>query len=291
MALESMTGFGRAEAKSGPHRVQAEARSVNHKSLEVRCRLPDQLAFVEPELRSLVRDAFSRGSLILTLSLQTEAGPGAGIDPQAAAALVGQLRSLATRLDLPGEVTLETLSRFPQILRGAATAPDDRTLGELALRAARGALRALAKSRRSEGAALTAVIRAHLGRLERQVAAMRREAGRLPRQIMAALEERLAALVSSPELNPARLEEEVAYLVTRRDFSEELERLQIHLGAMRKALTAGEPAGRKLEFLAQEILRELTTAASKAAGSTVAALSVSARVELEKIREQIYNVQ
>ncbi len=289
--MQSMTGYGRAEFTAGPLKLIAEARSVNHKGLDLKVRLPVELNPRETEVRALVREALSRGSVQVGVFIEAGSEPAVRLDREAARRLARDLGHLREELGLPGKVDLALLALFPQIVRTGKAGPEPEELWRVGEKVLRRALAALAKSRRREGAALKRDLEGRLRALVALVAAIRRRSGPAVRQLGKNIEARVRELLSGRDVDPGRLEQEVAFLATRRDFSEELSRLDTHFAALRKALRQAGPVGRNLEFLVQEILRELTTIASKAPGNEIGPLTIQARVELEKIREQVYNVE
>ncbi len=288
--MESMTGFGRAEAAAGRLKVFAEARSVNNKGLEVKVRVPAEIAAFEPAARRLVRDRFSRGSVQVSLSLESGPGDNGLLDLKTARGLLSGLKSLKKSLKLPGTIDLEMVLRAAQASRTAPPAPDTKALTRAASKSLARALDDLGRSRRAEGTALAGDIAAHFKALAGAAAGIRRKSG----PALAALKKSVAArareLAGGTPLDAERLEGEAAMLAARRDFTEEMNRLDAHFAAFRKVTGGRGPVGRELEFLTQEMLRELTTIASKAPGKEITALTIRARVELEKIREQVYNL-
>jgi uncharacterized protein (TIGR00255 family) len=289
--MESMTGYGRAEAAAGELRIVAEARSVNNRGLDIRTRVPSELNPWEPELRRLARETFSRGSVQVNISLEGAAREAARLDHAAARRLAAELTKIKNELDLPGVVDLELLCRFPQMLQPPPGRPDEAALGQAAEKAARKALAALKASRKREGKAIGGDIREHAAALASLTAVIRKSAPRALRQLKEGFAGRVRELTGNSRSDSRRVDEEAALTAARRDFTEEMNRLRTHLAALRALLAQDGPIGRNLEFLTQEILRELTTIASKAPGDEIGGLTVKARVELEKIREQSYNLE
>jgi uncharacterized protein (TIGR00255 family) len=289
--MESMTGFGRGSSSAGAVEITVELRSVNNKGLDLRIRIPSELGHREEELRRLLRESFSRGSIQCTVTLSAASKASAGIDRHAVRALVADLVRIKSEFDLSGDVDMDLLGRFAPLLRQGEAPADqaglDRALGDAVSRG----VRQLKAARRREGAELKRILRGHLAEVARLASAIRSKAEPAMRALRSSWRERLRELGALEALDAGRLEAEVALLVSRRDFTEETNRLSAHLKAFRAALGKGEPVGRTLEFLSQEILRELTTTASKAPGDEIAGLTVTARSEVEKLREQLYNVE
>jgi uncharacterized protein (TIGR00255 family) len=271
--------------------VTAEARSVNNRGLDVKVKAPAELNPWESDVRRMVREACSRGSIQVTLSVEHPAGGRARIDMAAARRLKADLLRLQRELSLPGTVDLDMVTRFPAALAAPERGPEGEALWAVATRAAGKALAALVASRRREGKAIGRDLDAHHRVLSGLVGGIRRGTPRAFGDLRKAIVRRVRDLSDPKSLDRRRLEEEAALLASRRDFTEELNRLAAHLDEFGKVTRQAGPIGRNLEFLAQEILRELTTIASKAPGTDIVRLTVDARVEVEKIREQVYNVQ
>lgn len=289
--MNSMTGYGRAEVSSGQINVVCEARSVNHRALELRIRIPQELNPIETEIRGLVRDYFSRGSIQLSIAIDAIGNEQATLNMSAARRLADDLARLKMELDMPGEVSLEMLSRFPQIMRSSVGDIEEEKLWNLSRKVVKKALAALVKERRREGEATRRVIKDHLGILSGIAREIRSKSSGANKMIKENIEKKVLELIEAEAMDQRRLEEEAAFLATRRDISEETNRLAEHLSDLKKTLAKPGPIGRKLEFLCQEVHRELNTMASKAPGSGIDKLTIQARVELEKIKEQVYNVE
>jgi uncharacterized protein (TIGR00255 family) len=292
--FRSMTGFGRGEAPAAGGRVVVEARSVNHRFMEVALRLPPGYASLEPRLRKLVTGRFARGRIDLTTTVQAESGGGRApaVDWEFATGLRARLEELKSRLGLPGDVDLALLAAQRGVFVAEEAGPEP--TWEPVAAAAGAALDALAAMRTEEGAALAADVRE---RLDRMLVLVEQVAARAP-VVPAEYRERLAARVRAlladaggVGLDPGRLEQEVALLAERADVTEELTRLRSHLGQIAALLRAAEPVGRKLEFLLQEVHREVNTIGSKSTDMTITRTVLELKGELEKLREQAANVE
>jgi uncharacterized protein (TIGR00255 family) len=289
-----MTGFGRGEAPVPGGRVVVEARSVNHRFSEVALRLPARYASMDPRLRKLVGEHVARGRVDLTVTVQTEdaAGGGPAIDWAVAEGLRARLEELKRRLGLPGEVDLALLASQ----RGVFTAeePAGDASWEPLAEAARAALAGLRSMRADEGAALAADVEARLSRMAGLVDEVAARAPAIPVEYRDRLAARVQALLgegAGVRLDPGRLEQEVALLADRADISEELTRFRSHLAQLRELLRAPEPVGRKLEFLLQEVHREVNTMGSKSSDLAITRAVLELKAELEKLREQAANVE
>ena len=286
-----MTGFGAADGDVAGGRLRLEIRSVNHRHLSVQLKVPGQLSDAEGAIRERLRSHFDRGHV--TVSGRWLEEPGAGdavtVDVERARALVGALRKLGQELELAGEVDLATVARLPEVVRIARAEATPDGSGVLALLDKAAA--ACVVEREREGAALCADLLARLdglAELARQIAAA--APARLVRE-----RDRLAAavkeLAGGVAVDPARLSQEIAYLADRLDITEELVRFESHLTAMRGALTGNEAAGRRLSFLLQELGREANTMGSKGNDAAISAAVITMKTELEKLREQVENLE
>ena len=291
--LRSMTGFGRGTAREGAADATVEVRTVNGRYAEVTVRGLGDLAEHEAAVQSLVKDAIERGNATVHVTLTTGAASGPlQVDPAAASALGALLRHAAEAAGLASEsVTVADLLRAGDVLVPAPPDPSAAKAAWAAVRAALAeALTRLDAMRQAEGAALADDLGARLDALDALTAEVE---ARAPVRLEAArqrLRDRLTDLADVPDLDPGRLETEAVLLSDKLDVTEETVRLRSHLEQVREALAAPEPVGRRLNFLSQEIGREVNTIGSKANDAEITRLSVSMKEELEKIREQVQNV-
>ena len=291
--LRSMTGFGRGTAREGAADATVEVRTVNGRYAEVTVRGLGDLAEHEAAVQSLVKDAIERGNATVHVTLTTGAASGPlQVDPAAASALGALLRHAAEAAGLASEsVTVADLLRAGDVLVPAPPDPSAAKAAWAAVRAALAeALTRLDAMRQAEGTALADDLGARLDALDALTAEVE---ARAPVRLEAArqrLRDRLTDLADVPDLDPGRLETEAVLLSDKLDVTEETVRLRSHLEQVREALAAPEPVGRRLNFLSQEIGREVNTIGSKANDAEITRLSVSMKEELEKIREQVQNV-
>ncbi|TMB30743.1 MAG: YicC family protein [Deltaproteobacteria bacterium] len=292
--IRSMTGFGAGRAEQGGEAVAVEVRSVNGKFCEVRARLPRELPGLEPTIAKAVKARIARGVVDVTVRREG-AGALAGSVPQInlplAAAYAKALREMQSELGLSGELGLSDLVALDGVVGLTERAPDTREAEAAALAAVEKAISALEEMRGREGESLARDLRARLDAIEAHAGAVRE----LSPKTVEAYRDRLAARVSElsrgTAADPARLAQEVAFFAERVDIAEELTRLQSHLSQMRALLDAGGPVGRKLEFLVQELNREVNTVGSKSQNTAISARVVDLKAELERVREQIANVE
>jgi uncharacterized protein (TIGR00255 family) len=291
--IASMTGYGRAEARGARLAVVVEARSLNHRFLEMGVKLPRALSNHETGLRQLVQGRVARGRLDVSVGVRRIAGsPNVVRTDQALGAdYVRGARALAEALGLPRDLTVADLLRLPGVVTVEETEDEDGESALLLKEAAEQALDELVRMRQAEGAVLAADLGGHLGALEAWAAGL---AGVLPaalQRIQDRLRARIRALLDEAPAEPGRIVQEAAMLAARSDVAEELARLTSHCGQSRALLAAGGPVGRQLDFLVQEMHREVNTIASKADDQEMVARVLEARTVVERLREQAQNVE
>ncbi|MFO7180589.1 MAG: YicC/YloC family endoribonuclease [Pseudomonadota bacterium] len=287
-----MTGFGAGQANIGDARISVEVRALNHRHTEVRVRLPNELLDQGAYVEQLARERLGRGRFDIGVRVLGSALPGARFSRERARRLYGELLELRDQIAPGAEVPFTAITAMPELI----TAPD--TLDSEELRRALGtafdvAATALAAMRESEGRALLADIQRRHHRCRELVAALHARAGRLVESYREKLRERLERLLAEArvQLDAGRLEQEVALLADRADIAEELARLDSHLDYFATTLGESGPLGRKLEFVLQEIGREANTIAAKAQDASAAHLVVELKAEIERLREQVQNVE
>ena len=288
-----MTGFGRGEAAGRVRAYTVEVQSVNHRFLEARCRLPKRLAGLEPRVQRAVQQRFARGHFEVSVQEKDLDGRTRTlkIDLALARQYVESLRTLQREMDLPGQVTLDMLAGQRELI---SVEESEETLEETWAElepALVAALDALATMRCQEGATLTQALRRHLDEIE---GILSRVLGRTSDLVTAhrnRLRERVADLLDGRLPDPLRLEQEVALLAERGDVAEECDRLRSHLTQFRETLGQSGPQGRRLDFLLQEMNREANTIGSKAADASLAQDVVELKTAIERLREQVQNIE
>ncbi|HWE99101.1 MAG TPA: YicC/YloC family endoribonuclease [Caulobacteraceae bacterium] len=292
MSLASMTGFGGAEGAAGGWTLAVEARSVNGRSLDVRFRGPPGSDVLERAAREAAQSAFVRGQVGVNLTVVRAGGAGGRrVDLAAAEAYLAAGAALVESGRV-GRPTLDGLLALPGVL----TEPEPQDETGRAARESEGvrligqAMSALAQARRAEGAALEVVLVRLLDQIDELVAEAGAEAARQPALMKARLEKRLSELAGEA-LSPERVAQEAAALALRADVTEELDRLAGHVGAARTLIAADAPAGRRLDFLAQEFMREANTLCSKSASATLTRVGLDLKTAVDQLREQVQNVE
>ncbi len=291
--MQSMTGFGRGESAQPTFTLQVEIKSLNHRFQEILLRLPRRYQGLEERVRRALQERFHRGRFEVQARLL-------GIPPERAflsadLALAEQYlrvaRHLKATLGLSGEVTINDLLRFREIFNLTETTPELEDLWQEFEPAFSQALEELEAMRRQEGAYLREILEKHLADLDRlldQLETLKKD--HLP-QAQKQLETRILKLLQGQELDPLRLHQEAVILADRIDFSEELDRLRSHRQHFSQVLSRPGPHGRKLDFLCQEMFREITTLANKAASAVISQVAVEIKTVIEKLREQVQNLE
>lgn len=291
--LSSMTGFGVGRAVSGDEELLVELKSLNHKFCEVKVRLPRELSTLEAAVIKRTKDRLARGSVDVFVRRAT-VGRSASV-PQVDAALAREyaraLAEVARAAGLDERPRLQDVALQPGVIRLEERGVDVER-AERALEAALGhALEALQSMRKVEGAAIEADLRARVGWVERVAGEIRELSPRVVEEFRARLQGRIAELLESGTVDPQRLAQEVAFHAERTDIAEEMTRLQAHVDQFRQLLGQGEPSGRKLDFLVQEMNREVNTTGSKSQSPAISERVVALKAEIERIREQVQNVE
>jgi uncharacterized protein (TIGR00255 family) len=291
--IRSMTGFGRGEVPLGGGLLAAEVKTVNGRHLEVRLRLPREFSAFEQPLRELAASFFERGQVEVLVRLPPEGvgEPRVEVDLQAARAYAEGGALLSSELGLGDALPLATLLTLPGVVRTLEPELDGSEV-EGALRAAvEAGSSAAVEMRVREGQNLERELRRRLEGLGAAVEAIGLRAEDVKRGLRERLTKRVAALAPELELDPARLEQEVVLYADRMDVTEETVRLGSHLEQFHETLGESGPVGRKLEFLLQELGREVNTIGSKVSDAGITHRVVEMKTELEKLREQVMNVE
>ena len=287
--IASMTGFARRESNGSWGTLVCELRSVNHRFLEAGFRLPDELRAAEGELRARLARQVRRGKV--DCSLQFRRPPGAGgaleVDAAALARLLAAVEEVSHSLREPATVSALELLRWPGVLR------EDSAGGEQLLAVAYAVFGAtledLVAARAREGARLRELLEQRCAQLEALVAAVQARLPEVQAHVRARLDERIAELAAN--FDRERLEQELALLLQRLDVDEELERLAGHIAEVRRVIAGTEPAGRRLDFLMQELNREANTLSSKSQDLETTRTAVDMKVLIEQMREQVQNAE
>ncbi len=296
MQLQSMTGFARAAAENGGVSVIWEVKSVNGKSVEIRLRLATGFERLEPSLRQAIQKRFARGNFQATLTIGRAAGTQT--QPIVNEAFLRDVAGLAKRLQEQFGATAASADGLLS-LRGVLETPEAleseefrASLDAVVLETFDEALDDLAAARRSEGEALRDLLLGHLASIEALVLAAEADPSREPAAIRDKLAEQVRLLLdTSTNLDESRLHMEAAFLATKADIREEIDRLKTHVASGRSLLENGGPIGRKLDFLSQEFNRESNTLCSKSNAAAITAIGLELKSVVDQFREQVQNLE
>jgi uncharacterized protein (TIGR00255 family) len=294
-AMNSMTGYGRGDSSQDGFRLTVELSSVNRKQAEISVNLPREMELLEAQIRDLINRHVARGRLTVRVSLHAGAGRLAAqmhLNAPLARAYARELSRLAKQLRLPGPVTLDHLSRAPGVFQTDAELAVEEDFWPAVQKALKQALAGMLKMRQREGAHLAQDLALRVAVMRKTVARIQKHAPTVARRYRQQLLERIrSAGLDAPGEDDDRLLKEVVYFADRSDISEELTRLQSHFQQFEDCRKSKEPVGRLLDFLAQEMNREINTIGSKANDSLISRAVVTVKAELEKFREQAQNVE
>jgi len=294
MSLRSMTGYGHGSAVAGGVRVDAELSSINRKQMDISLSLPRALAVFEPRMDELIRRAVSRGRVTgeLTLHLSSSARQRAvRVDRGLARAYLRALRGAARAAGLRDDLGASALLNLPEVVRYETPGEDAERLWPLIERGVAAGLKNLLAMRLREGRALQRDLEKRFRWIAARLSAVRKEAPRVAERYRAKLAARLKEAGFTVESSDERVLKDLAFFADRSDIQEEITRLDSHIRQAYKLMLSAEPVGRALDFLAQEMFRELNTMGSKANDGGILKDVVALKAELERIREQVQNVE
>ena len=292
--MKSMTGFGRGAFSSEAFGVTVEIKTVNNRYLDIHLRLGQELSAIEMIVRKRVGARLSRGRVDLNVNFDRTGAATYEVDRPLIAGYVKALREIKQELGLAGEIDVNSLARVPGALTAARDGFAEQNMAgvESALDQA---LDSLEQMRASEGAALAAEMRVRVAKIEAQVPIIEAAAAGLADAYRQRLQKRVTELIArgsqAVELDSGRLAQEVAYLADRSDISEELARLRSHLEQFRSSIDADVEVGKRLDFLLQELNREANTVLSKSTEIAIKDSALAIKAEVEKLREQVQNVE
>jgi uncharacterized protein (TIGR00255 family) len=291
--MRSMTGFGAAASDQSGLALRAEVRSVNHKYLQVKIRIPGELSYLETDVEELVRKKVERGSLAVTITASSPGTLGATeVDTAVARRYKKLLTALAKDLGVEPNVDLATIVELPGVLTARVDTRSMQRGRRAVLEAVTGALEALAEMRDREGGAMKADLVRNAKAVQRIVARIAKRMPGVVRNHQATLRTRVQDLMGTGSVVPPEdLAREIALIADRMDVAEELTRLESHLDQLEKLLDLKGPVGRRLDFLVQEFLREANTIGSKCNDAAVSHLVVEVKTLIERLREQVQNVE
>ena len=290
-----MTGYGRGDCAKDGFKITVELSSVNRKQTEISVNLPREMELLEAPIRDLINRQVARGRLTVRVALHAGAGRSSArmhLNVPLAKAYARELTRLARQLRLPGPVTLDQLARAPGVLQTDAELAVEEDFWPAVEKALRQAVEQMLRMREREGAHLARDLAQRMALMRKAAAKIQRQAPMVAKRYRQQLIERIAtAGLETPAADDERLLKEIVYFADRSDISEELSRLQSHFQQFEDCRQSREPVGRTLDFLAQEMNREINTIGSKANDSLISREVVTLKAELEKFREQAQNVE
>ncbi|HIX65752.1 MAG TPA: YicC family protein [Candidatus Anaerotruncus excrementipullorum] len=291
--ISSMTGFGRAQQVVEGREITVEVKSVNHRFFEFAARTPRAYGYLEEKLKGFFQQAVSRGKMEAAVTIQTLEGPSARVlvNQELAGAYVEGLRRTGQALGLQDDLTLSALARFGDIFTLQRQEEDEDAVWQAVQGVAAQALEKFLAMRRAEGARLEADLLAKLESILGHVAFVEEQSPKTVAAYRQRLEAKLREVLADRQLDEARVIAEAAIFADRVAVDEETVRLRSHIAQFREILAGPAPVGRKLDFLVQEMNREANTIGSKAQDTLVARRVVEIKSDIEKIREQIQNIE
>lgn len=291
--LKSMTGYGRGDGAVPGRNFTVELKAVNHRFNEVVLRLPRSLSPLEDRIRKIIQSKVARGRIdgFLVMDENGEKTTSVKVDKALAAAYYKAMKDLQESLGMEGKVKLKQIIGLPGVLSVEEPEEDVEEWWPAIQQAADGAMEHLLRMRAAEGEQLAADISKRIGRIERVIEKIKERSPKVVDDYRERLDQRLKDFLQEGLPDPDRLAVEVTIFAERSNITEETVRLKSHLGQVRDCLGTVEPVGRKLDFLLQEMNREINTIASKANDLEIGRWVVEVKSELEKIREQVQNVE
>ena len=291
--IRSMTGYGRDQQLLHGRSITVEIRSVNHRYFEFSCRAPRGCAFLEDRLKRALQSAISRGKVEVALTLQTveSRNTSVAVDHALAGQYITALRALGEEYALPDDLTLSTVCRLPDIFTLCRGEEDEEELAADVLSVLQKALEQFVAMRETEGERLKADVLSRLLTMEEHLSFVEERSPQTVAEYRARLTAKLTELLNGAVPDENRILTEVGIIADRLAVDEETVRLRSHFAQLRKILESTEPVGRKLDFLVQEMNRETNTIGSTCSDTAIAGQVVEMKSELEKIREQIQNIE
>lgn len=291
--VRSMTGFGRFEESNEKRRVSVEMKSVNHRYLDLNIKMPRKLNAFEPRIRSFLKSRLSRGKVDIYISFEDYEKRSSFLKYNAALAktYMEHLRQISEDFSLDMDIRTSTLSRYPEVLTMEEENDDDESIWEIVQKAINAACDAFVASREKEGEALKNDLMGKLHGMEPLIDQVEERAPEILKEHRERLLEKVTELLGDTHIEESRIASEIVIYADKICTDEETVRLRSHLNNMMDVLETGEEIGRKLDFIAQEMNREANTILSKANDKITSDIGIRLKTEIEKIREQIQNIE
>lgn len=289
-----MTGYGRGSVVGDNFSATVDLKTVNNRFLDIHLRIGGELSALEPLVKKRISSRLSRGRVDAAVTFERTSQIAYELNRPLIAGYVGALREIQQEFEIAGEVDINVIARLPGALQPARDALDDTMVAGIE-RALDDALTELERMREQEGAALQNEMRERLDKIEALIPVIEAAAGGLAETYRERLQKRIGELLNNEtqliELDHARMAQEIAYLADRSDVSEEMVRLKSHVQQFREALNATSETGKLLDFLLQELNREANTTLSKSTELSIKEAALGIKAEVEKLREQVQNVE
>ena len=293
--VKSMTGFGRQEASDDNYKITAEIKSVNHRYLDFNIKMPRIFNQMESDLRSLVKEYAERGKIDLYITCENfgESRMGLKYNSTMARNYMNYFTQMSSEFGIENDMTVSRLAAMPEVFSMEQEEEDEDTLWKLLESAVRGALEQFSAQRRREGEALRVDLMEKLAGMDEDVAYVEQRSPEIMSEYRKRLEDRLREILDSTQIDEERVLTEATLFADKTCVDEETVRLRSHISGMRKSLESagGESVGRRLDFLAQEMNREANTILSKCNHMDISETAVRLKTEIEKIREQVQNIE
>ena len=291
--IQSMTGFGRGEAANEKYKVTIEMKSVNHRYLDLSVRLPRKLNFYEPAIRNQVKEFAKRGKIDIFVSMEQlqENAESIQYNPQIAAAYLSGISQMADEFSIDGTIQAYQLARFPDVFTKAEEDDNEEEWIPIVTQALRDACEKFAESRRIEGEKLAKDLSDKLDHISDLVDKIETRSPQIVEEYRKKITEKVEQLLGDTQIDENLLATEIVMFSDKICVDEEMVRLRTHVEHVKETLAVGENIGRKLDFLIQEMNREANTTLSKANDSEVSEYGIDLKTEIEKIREQIQNIE
>ncbi len=291
--IKSMTGFGRCEIMEGDRKYTVEMKSVNHRYLDVSIKMPKKLYMFENAIRNELKKYASRGKVDIFISLEdfSESNAVVRYNHELAAEYLAHLEKMADEFHLDNDIRVSTLSRYPEVLTMEEVSADEEELWKELLTAFQGAAEQFVASRITEGEHLREDLLEKLNGMLSLVAFIEERSPQIVREYREKLEAKVQELLGDVKVDEARLLMEVTIFADKACVDEEIVRLKSHIATTRETLLQGGDIGRKLDFIAQEMNREANTTLSKSNDLAISNCAIELKTEIEKVREQIQNIE
>ncbi len=288
-----MTGFGRYELSEGERKITVEMKAVNHRYLDVTLKMPKKLNFFESAIRTLLKEYVQRGKIDVFITYEDLSSKGAALTYNKAIAFqyMDYFRQMAEEFGLENNVKVTDLARCPEVLTLEDQQEDEEEIWQMLEQAVRGACEKFVETRVREGEALKADLLVKLDEMLGLVAMIEERSPQIVSEYRTKLENKVKELLADTQMDEARIATEVTIFADKICVDEEIVRLKSHIEAMKNALKAGGSIGRKLDFIAQEMNREANTTLSKANDLALADCAIDLKTGIEKVREQIQNLE